>query len=118
MSPWTIKILRSAQADGTLFWLLLAIVVAGPIGEEVVFRGFMFRGFVHTPRDALPSIVVISLLWSLLHIQYDRFAIAEILVFGVLLGLVRWTTGSTTLTILLHMLNNLVASLSALFVPG
>jgi membrane protease YdiL (CAAX protease family) len=89
--------------------LWLAIVVAGPIGEEILFRGFMFRGFVHVPRDAIPSIAFISLIWSLLHIQYDWFTIAEIFAFGVLLGLVRWRTGSTTLTILLHMLYNLLA---------
>lgn len=77
------------------------------IAEELVFRGFMFRGFVYTQRDAIPSIVLISLIWSLLHVQYAWFGIAAIFVFGVLLGLVRWTTGSTTLTILLHMLYNL-----------
>jgi membrane protease YdiL (CAAX protease family) len=107
--PSTLEIYRSAQADGSLIWLWLAIVVAAPIGEELLFRGFMFRGFVYTPRDAIPSIVLISLIWSLTHIDYDWFVIAEIFVFGVLYGFVRWRTGSTTLTILLHMVNNLVA---------
>jgi uncharacterized protein len=78
----------------------------------------MFRGFVHAPRDAIPSIVLISLIWSLGHIQYGWYEIAELFVFGVLLGLVRWSTGSTTLTILLHMVNNLVASIEMEFVLG
>ena len=105
--PRMLENLLSARADGTLIWLTLAIVVAAPIQEEVLFRGFMFRGFVHAPRDASPSIVLISLIWSLLHFQYDWIGIAEIFVFGLLLGLVRWRTGSTTLTILLHMVANL-----------
>jgi len=108
VSPWPLAIYRSARADGSLIWLWLALVVAAPIGEEVLFRGFMFRGFVHAPRDAVPSIVLISLIWSLLHIQYDLLDITEIFVLGLLLGVVRWSTGSTTLTILLHALNNLV----------
>ena len=106
--PWTLAIHRSARADGTLIWLWLAIVVAAPIGEEVLYRGFMFRGFVRTQRDAVPSIVLISLIWSLQHIQYDLLDITEIFVLGLLYGLVRWSTGSTTLTILLHSANNLV----------
>jgi membrane protease YdiL (CAAX protease family) len=103
VSPWTLEIYRSAQADGSFIWLWLAIVVVGPIGEELLFRGFMFRGFVHAP-----SIVLISLIWSLSHIQYDLLDITEIFVLGLLLGLVRWNTGSTTLTTLLHMLYNLI----------
>ncbi len=108
VSPWTLEIYRSAQADGSFIWLWLAIVVVGPIGEELLFRGFMFRGFVHAPRDAIPSIVLISLIWSLSHIQYDLLDITEIFVLGLLLGLVRWSTGSTTLTTLLHMVYNLI----------
>ena len=118
VAPWQLEIRRSAQADGSLIWLWLAIVVAGPIGEEILFRGFMFRGFVHAPRDAIPSIVLISLIWSLTHVQYDWFTIAEIFVFGVLLGLVRWSTGSTTLTILLHMVSNLGSSIETEFMLG
>jgi membrane protease YdiL (CAAX protease family) len=108
--PSSLEIYHSARAEGLLIWLWLGIVVAAPIGEEILFRGFMFRGFVHAPRDAIPSIVIISLMWSLAHRgQYDWIGIAYLFVFGVLLGLVRWITGSTTLTILLHVLNNLEA---------
>jgi len=105
--PWMLETYRSARADGSLIWLLLSVVVAAPIGEELLFRGFVFRAFVDTQPDAIYNIVLISLIWSLGHFQYDWFVIAGIFVFGMLLGLVRWSTGSTTLTILLHMLNNL-----------
>jgi membrane protease YdiL (CAAX protease family) len=98
---------RVAQADGTLLWLWLAIIVAAPIGEELLFRGFMFRGFVHEPRDAVPAILVIALIWSVLHVQYDWFVTAQLFVIGGLFGFARWRTGSTTLVILLHMLLNL-----------
>ena len=110
VAPWTqwmLETYRSARADGSLISLSLTIVVAAPIGEELLFRGFVFRVFVDNQRDAIPNIILISLIWSLGHFQYDRLGITAVFVAGVVLGLVRWRTGSTTLTILLHMLSNL-----------
>jgi membrane protease YdiL (CAAX protease family) len=109
---------RTAQAEGTLPWLWLAILVAAPVGEELLFRGFMFRGFVHEPRDALPAILVLALVWSLLHVQYDWFGTAQVFLIGVLFGFVRWRSGSTTLVILLHMLLNLESVVETVFVMG
>ena len=47
-----------------------------------------------------------SLLWAIIHLQYDWYVIAQIFVFGLLLGWLRWASGSTILTILLHALIN------------
>jgi uncharacterized protein len=106
--PFQIAIHRSAQADGTLVWLWLAVIVAAPIGEEILFRGFLFRGFVREPRNALPGILVIALMWGLLHLgQFELFSVAIVCLVGVLFGYVRYFTGSTALTILLHMLLNI-----------
>jgi membrane protease YdiL (CAAX protease family) len=109
---------RTARAAGTLPWLWLAIIVAAPVGEELLFRGFMFRGIVHEPRDALPGILVIALIWSVLHVQYDWFGTTQVFVIGVLFGFVRWRTGSTTLVILLHMLLNLESVVETAIVMG
>lgn len=116
--PWQLETYRSARVDGSLIWLWLVLVVAAPIAEELLFRGFVFRGFVHTQRDAVPGILLISLVWSSLHLQYDWYVMATIFVFGMLLGLVRWSTGSTTLTIILHMLSNLESLIETEFVLG
>jgi uncharacterized protein len=102
-----LQIHRSAEAEGALLSLWLALIVVAPVGEELLFRGFLFRGFVREPRDALPAILAISLIWSLLHIQYDWFGASQVFALGVLLGYVRLYSGSTTLVILLHMLLNL-----------
>jgi membrane protease YdiL (CAAX protease family) len=98
---------RTAVAEGALLSLWIALIVVGPVGEEILFRGFMFRGFVHERRDALPGILAISLIWALLHVQYGLFGIAQVFVIGVFLGYVRLWSGSTTLAILLHVLQNL-----------
>jgi uncharacterized protein len=113
-----IELHRTAREEGALPWLWLAIIVAAPVGEELLFRGFMFRGFVHEPRDALPGIVIISLIWSMLHVQYDWFGTSQVFAIGVLFGFVRWRTGSTTLAILMHVLLNLESVVETVIVMG
>ncbi len=116
--PFQVELHRTAREEGSLPWLWLAIVVAAPVGEELLFRGFMFRGFVHEPRDAVPGILVISLIWSMLHVQYDWFGTAQVFAIGLLFGFVRWRTGSTTLAILMHVLLNLESVVETVFVMG
>jgi membrane protease YdiL (CAAX protease family) len=113
-----IELHRTAREEGSLPWLWLAIIVAAPVGEELLFRGFMFRGFVHEPRDALPGILIISLIWSMLHVQYDWFGTAQVFAIGVLFGFVRWRSGSTTLAILMHVLLNLESVAETVIVMG
>jgi membrane protease YdiL (CAAX protease family) len=116
--PFQVELHRTAREEGSLPWLWLAIILAAPVGEELLFRGFMFRGFIHEPRDAVPGILVISLIWSMLHVQYDWFGAAQVFVIGLLFGFVRWRTGSTTLVILMHVLLNLESVVETVFVMG
>jgi membrane protease YdiL (CAAX protease family) len=106
VTPFQRDIYTTASAGGWLLWLWLALVVLTPIGEEILFRGFLFRGWLRSPRDAWPVIVVTSLLWALIHVQYDWYVIGQIFIFGLLLGWLRWASGSVILTILLHALIN------------
>ena len=116
--PFQVQIHRSARAEGALISLWLSLIVVAPVGEELLFRGFLFRGFVREPRDALPGILVISLIWSLLHIQYDWFGVSVVFAIGMLLGNVRLYSGSTTLVILLHMLLNFESVAETVVVLG
>ena len=52
-----------------------------------------------------------SLAWALLHIQYDWLGMAQIFAAGLVLGWFRWASGSTTLTIIMHVLINAEAML-------
>lgn len=101
----------SATAEGILPAMLFAAIVVAPAGEEVLFRGFLFRGFARTERQVWPAIVVISLLWAALHIQYDWTGLLQIFFIGLFLGWVRWRSGSLWLTFVLHALFNLEATL-------
>jgi len=106
VTPFQIDIYKTASAGGWLVWLWLAIVIATPIGEEIIFRGFLFRGWLKSPRDVWPVIFTTAFLWAIIHLQYDWYVIGQIFVFGLYLGWIRWATGSTILTILLHALIN------------
>jgi uncharacterized protein len=107
VSDFQVVSYTTAAAEGWLPLMWVATVLVAPAGEEIMFRGYLFRGFVQSERAAWPAIVVISLLWAGLHLQYDWTGMAEIGVAGLFLGWVRWRSGSTLLTILLHALFNL-----------
>jgi membrane protease YdiL (CAAX protease family) len=107
----------SARRDGWLVPLLLAVVVVGPIGEEVMFRGFLYRGWVE-PGFVVTPIIMLTLLWSGMHMQYDWFGILQVFLTGLVLGWLRWLSGSTALTIVLHMLVNLEATIETVLKVG
>lgn len=114
VTPFQSDIYRTASASGWLLWLWLGIVVIGPIGEETLFRGFLFRGWLRGPHDAWIVIGVTALLWAVIHVQYDWYVISQVFVSGLLLGWIRWATGSTILTIILHALINCEGMLESL----
>lgn len=112
--PFQLAAYRSAQQSGTLLWLWLALVIVAPVGEELLFRGFVFRGWMQWAPDPWSVIVVISAVWSLLHIQYDWFGMLQVFVTGLLLGWLRWRSGSTTLAMLMHVLLNLEGTIETM----
>ena len=102
-SDWMQKIYNSAN-HFTLF--VLVIVLLMPILEELVFRGFLFKGF-ESRLDAFPTIALTAILWAMGHIQYESyFFIVSICIFGIILGVARWKTKSVYVPIALHVLNN------------
>jgi uncharacterized protein len=107
VSPFQEISYTTAATDGWLPAMWLATVIIAPAGEEIMFRGYLFRGWVNSRTGARIAIPTISLLWALLHIQYDWTGVTEILAAGLFLGWMRWRSGSTLLTFILHALFNL-----------
>lgn len=91
-----------------LFWL--ALVVAAPLAEEVFFRGFLFEGIRHTRLGASGAVLLTSLAWALVHVQYDSYEIGTVFVLGLILAVARLRTNSLYTTIAMHALVNLLAT--------
>jgi uncharacterized protein len=105
------------HAYKTAVWLpllLTAVMLIGPIGEEFIFRGFLFEGFRHSRLGNTGAILLTSILWTALHIQYDLSGIAQIVITGFFLGYARVKTGSLWLCIWLHCLMNVIATMELL----
>ncbi len=111
-------VLQSARADGALWLLVIAFCVAAPVTEEFFARGFLYRGWSELALGPAGAIVLSSLVWTALHLQYDWFFLGEVFSIGLLLGYLRYRSNSIWLTILLHGLNNLAATLQTLWLAG
>lgn len=93
--------------------LVLAVLLAAPVFEELLFRGFVYRGAAATRLGPVGSAALTAGLWAALHLHYAPYYVALVAVYGFALGLARWRTGSTTVAIVLHAAANLVALLQA-----
>jgi membrane protease YdiL (CAAX protease family) len=106
VSPFQIEAYESARREGWLFLLGLAVILVGPLGEEAVFRGFLFRGCVQPGVSGVIAVLLLTLVWTGLHFQYDWFGLAQVFLMGSVLAWIRWRSGSTTLAFILHALAN------------
>jgi membrane protease YdiL (CAAX protease family) len=96
----------ASQAEGFLI-LLIGGCIAAPVMEEFVLRGFMFRGWSQSFLGPVKSIVLTSVLWGMMHTQYDWTGRFSIFITGLALGYFRWRSNSTWLTVMVHSTINI-----------
>jgi hypothetical protein len=97
------------QTAGWLPLLWAAVVLFAPVFEETFFRGFLFAGLVRSRLGSAGTIILTSLVWASLHLQYNVVGMATIVILGLVLGAVRLKTRSLWSTILIHALWNAAA---------
>jgi membrane protease YdiL (CAAX protease family) len=94
-------------AMGNSLWLRAAFVFTGaviaPIGEEMVFRGLIFRA-LRTRNSIRVAIFGSSLVFALVHIS--PLTICVIFLIGLMLAYAYEATGSLWVPILMHGVNN------------
>lgn len=98
------------RTAGSLPLLYVAVVVAAPVTEELLFRGFLFEGFRRSRIGAVGATLLTSLMWASIHLQYEIAEMSFIFLFGLVLGFVRAKTGSIFAPILAHALSNLIST--------
>ena len=97
------------ESIGGLTLMLMALVVAAPLFEELMFRGFMYKGILRSRAGVLGAIIIPSILWSLVHVQYEWVWIVMIFFMGALFTLARYLTGSIYTVIAMHAINNFLS---------
>jgi membrane protease YdiL (CAAX protease family) len=113
-----VDILKTAQDDGLLWLLVVAFCVVAPISEELLARGFLYRGWSASFLRVPGAIILSSLVWTMLHLQYDWFALLNVFSLGLWFGYLRYRSQSILLTMVLHGLNNLAATLQTMWLAN
>lgn len=109
VSDFVLNEYRSAKGSWWLVVLLISLCVTAPLTEELVVRGFLFRGWSQSFLGPTGAIVLTSAVWTVLHTQYDHFYHLVIFASGLLLGYFRYRSGSTWLTVIMHSAINLAS---------
>lgn len=103
----------------SLVWIYLTLGVAAPVGEELIFRGYLF-GRIRRFLPASITIVITAIIFSLLHIigfdetgafQAQWNVVIAILPLSIGLGILREYTGSVWASIILHAIQNTISFL-------
>ena len=92
--------------DSTIIGLLLAItvVILAPLGEEILFRGFLQKLLEESWQDITRAVLITSLFFAFIHM--NPVWVIQIYFLGVVLGYLAWRTGSILTSLILHSLNN------------
>ncbi|MFS2222379.1 CPBP family intramembrane glutamic endopeptidase [Pantoea sp. B65] len=108
---------QSHQSRAAVLILVFTAVALGPVFEEILFRGFMLQGFLlWAPKSPLASVTLTSILFAAMHTQYVHLqTLAMLTLFSMLLCYARLKSNGLKLPIFLHMVNNLLALLPALY---
>ena len=108
MDPWDFTIWRE---QGALVGALgvLAVCVAGPIAEELIFRGLLFHRLRTTRLGPVMSVVVLAAVWAAIHLDVSPSIVVLFFGAGLLLGAARWKSGSVYVPIAMHIAWNLFA---------
>ena len=103
------------QPDSTLgyIFLFLAVVIMAPIGEEIVFRGFLQKFLEEHWKDITRAVLITSLIFAMIH--FNPYWTIQIYLLGVILGFLSWKTKSIIPSIILHSLNNGIAFILTIF---
>ena len=89
------------------FLLFIAVVIIAPLGEELLFRGFLQQILEKHWKDVTKAVLVTALFFAMIHMNPYWFI--QIYILGILLGFLAWKTKSVIPPLILHGINNAMA---------
>jgi len=102
----------------SMWFLVFSVIFMAPLVEEVVFRGFLLKGFSNSFMGVWGAVILTSALWAMIHLQYEFAYVAVIFVVGLVFGYARIQTNSIFVPMTMHFFMNLVASLGLFYEKG
>lgn len=104
--------LNLSGAEKYKFLLILGVGIVGPFFEEVLFRGFLLTRIneITNSKYHWLTLLVVSLLFTLPHFQYNFYQLLIIFCLGLYFSFVKWKTGNLWIPIIIHSLNNVVTT--------
>lgn len=102
-----------SQVDSGLDLALLVfcVCILAPVVEEVIFRGLAFARLSQSRVGVRGAIIITSLVFTLIHTQYDVMVLAVLSALAFLLGYVRYKTGNLIYCIALHAQINTLSTI-------
>lgn len=101
--------LYSDMEKGPYIWLFLAIVVVGPIIEEILFRGIIFSSFENTTRNSWFPVLATGIMFGVWHGSFIQGVYTAII--GIILAYYMKKCRSLFLVVLAHGVNNIGGTL-------
>jgi ABC-2 type transport system permease protein/sodium transport system permease protein len=116
------RTLERWRGEPVVYYLLRLSILAGlaPLLEELFFRGYLFGALARAARP-WTAILTSAVLFGVFHlfmsfgVAIERFPPTALM--GVVLGWVRWRSGSTWPGVILHVTHNGVIGLLAYYQP-
>lgn len=106
------EILTSGVTTPELIWVLLVLGLIVPVGEEIFFRGLVYRG-LRTRWGLLTAALASAAFFGGVHLEVVHFL--PIFVLAIVLAYTFERTGSLIPAIVVHALNNVVAVLGTIY---
>jgi uncharacterized protein len=115
--PLVPPFLRDSYAtSGKPLVLLAALVLAAPLVEELIVRGFLFGTLRAKGIRVGWAVAVTTLIFAVVHTQYDLHDLVVVGLIGLLFGLARARYDSIVPSMGMHALSNAIAFFETMYV--
>lgn len=102
--PMAANMTSYEKFEAALFiYMFVSAVIFAPLTEELWFRGIGLAGFMRSTGSPLWSVLWTSVIFGVLH---GSGRVLFTTIFGLILGLIRFRTGSLYCCIAIHLLHN------------
>lgn len=105
-----LEVKNNVQKSKDFVLVLLTICIIAPVVEELIFRGMAYRRIEQSRFGAKGAVVITSLVFTLVHIQYSWLVLLLLLPGSFLLGLIRYKTANLYYCIAAHIWMNLLST--------